>query len=123
MESFDDILTSLLKSVESAPSSNVDEVIASKMKEFGLSEEGQKILDETNSYLVAFHEAYHELQDAKKRGETGNSWMQGKLIGIAQKHELSDEQTEKLVEDIAEVCKEGFDTTFEGFETTLKEGE
>ena len=116
MESFDDILTSLLKSVESAPSSNVDEVIASKMKEFGLSEEGQKILDETNSYLVAFHEAYHDLQDAKKRGETGNSWMQGKLIGIAQKHELSDEQTEKLVEDIAEVCKEGF-------ETTLNEGE
>lgn len=116
MESFDDILTSLLKSVESAPSSNVDEVIASKMKELGLSEEGQKILDETNSYLVAFHEAYKELQAAKKDGETGNSWMQGKLIEIAQKHGLSDKQTEKLVEGIAKECKEGV-------ETTLKEGE
>lgn len=42
MKSFDEILTSILKSIGSNPSSNINEVIASKMSELGLSAEGQK---------------------------------------------------------------------------------
>ena len=43
MKSFNEILASILKSIENNPSSNIDEVIASKMSELGLSAEGQKI--------------------------------------------------------------------------------
>ena len=116
MESFDNILTSILKSIESNPNQDVDEVIASKMTELGLSTEGQKKLEETNSYLEAFNEMLSKLQAAKQEGESRNSWVQGELLLIADKHHLSDEQKEQFIADVAAACDNGL-------KTTLTEGE
>ena len=116
MESFDSILASILKSIEDNPSSNVDEVIAAKMTELGLSAEGQATLAETNACLEAYHEMYSKLQAAKAEGESRNSWVQEELLQIANKHNLSDEQAEQLVADVAKACEEGL-------KTTLTEGE
>ena len=116
MESFDSILASILKSIEDNPSSNVDEVIAAKMSELGLSEEGQTTLAETNACLEAYHEMYSNLQAAKAEGATRNQWVQEELLQIANKHNLSDEQAEQLVADVAKACEEGL-------KTTLTEGE
>jgi len=116
MESFDSILASILKSIEGNPSSNVDEVIAAKMTELGLSAEGQKTLAETNACLEAYHEMYSKLQAAKAEGESRNSWVQEELLQIANKHNLSDEQAEQLVADVAEACEKEL-------KTTLTEGE
>ena len=116
MESFDSILASILKSIEDNPSSNVDEVIAAKMSELGLSTEGQTTLAETNACLEAYHEMYSKLQAAKAEGESRNSWVQEELLQIANKHNLSDEQAEQLVADVAKACEKEL-------ETTLTEGE
>lgn len=116
MESFDSILASILKSIEGNPSSNVDEVIAAKMSELGLSAEGQATLAETNACLEAYHEMYSKLQAAKAEGESRNSWVQEELLQIANKHNLSDEQAEQLAADVAKACEEGL-------KTTLTEGE
>ena len=116
MESFDSILTTILKSIESNPNQDVDEVIASKMSELGLSAEGQKKLEETNSYLEAFNEMFAKLQAAKQDGESRNSWVQDELLLIADKHHLSDEQKEQFIADVAAACEKGL-------KTTLTEGE
>ena len=116
MESFDSILASILKFMEENPSSDVDEVIATKMSELGLSAEGQATLAETNACLEAYQEMFLKLQAAKKEGESRNSWVQEELLQIANKHNLSDEQAEQLVADVAKACEEGL-------KTTLTEGE
>ena len=116
METFESILASILKSMEENPSSDVDEVIATKMSELGLSAEGQATLAETNACLEAYHEMYSKLQAAKAEGESRNSWVQDELLQIANKHNLSDEQAEQLVADVAKACEEGL-------KTTLTEGE
>ena len=116
MESFDSILTTILKSIESNPNQNVDEVIASKMSELGLSAEGQKKVEETNAYLEAFNEMFAKLQTAKLKGESRNSWVQDELFLIADKHHLSDEQKEQFIADVAAACENGL-------KTTLTEGE
>ena len=103
-ETFDDILTSVLKAIESNPDLDVDEVIASKMSELGLSAEGQKKLTETNSYLEAYEEMFAKLQAAKAEGESRSSWIQDELLLIANKYGLSESQTEQLVTDVASAC-------------------
>ena len=40
MNSFDEILTSILKTIEENPSADIDQLIAAKMAEMGLSEKG-----------------------------------------------------------------------------------
>ncbi len=116
MNSFDEILTSILKSVESNPSENINEVIAEKLSEMGLSAEGQKTLEETNKYLEAYDEMYAKLQAAKTEGNSRESWIQDELLQIADKHNLSDEQKEQFISDVAKACEEGLKTTLNGGE-------
>ena len=116
MNTFDDLLTEILKAVEENPSSNVDEVIAKKVAEMGLSEEGVKTLEETNSYLEAYNEMYEKLRAAKESGESRVAWIQDELLLIADKHQLTDEQKEQLIADVSAACDDAL-------KTTLKEGE
>ncbi len=111
MQTFDEILSSILKAIESNPTMNVDDVIAAKMQELGLSAEGQKTLAETNAYLDAYNEMYAKLQAAKAEGETRASWVQDEMLQIADKHNLSDEQKQQLISDIAAQCEEGLNKT------------
>lgn len=116
METFDEILTSILKSVESNPSLDIDEVIAQKMSELGLSEEGQKKLAETNSHLEAYDKKFSELQAAKADGDSRSSWVQDELLSIARKHGLSEEQTEQLITDVSTACENEQKETLAGGE-------
>ncbi len=120
METFDDILTSVLKSVEDNPSANVEEVIAAKMAEMGLSDEGEKLLAETNAHLDSFEEAYQSLKAAKKQGETRTQWLQEEIYKIGQKNHLTEEQTEQLIQDIATQATESIiDTTLNAEKESL----
>lgn len=113
MNTFDEILTEILKAVEENPSSNVDEVLAKKVAEMGLSEEGVKTLEETNSYLEAYNEAYERLKAAKEEGESRVAWIQDELQSIADKHQLTDEQKEQLIADMSASCENALKTTLE----------
>ena len=116
MNTFDDILTEILKAVEENPSSNVDEVIAKKVAEMGLSEEGVKTLEETNSYLEAYNEMYEKLKAAKEENVERTKWIQKELLLIANKHQLTDEQKEQFIVDVSTSCDNAL-------KTTLSEGE
>lgn len=116
MNSFDEILTSILKTIEENPSADIDQLIAVKMAEMGLSEKGQKTLSETNTYLEAYEEAFNRLQETKREGETRTAWLQEELLNISNKHELTDGQKEQLMSEISNVCQDNL-------KTTLTEGE
>ncbi len=111
MNTFDEILNSILKSIEDNPSIDVDEVIAQKMSEMGISDESKKTLSETNSYLEAYDEMYAKLQAAKAEGDTRREWVQEELLSIADRHHLSEEQKEKLFSDITSACDNSLKTT------------
>lgn len=120
METFDDILTSVLKSIEDNPSANVDEVITTKMDEMGLSDEGKKILAETNAHLEGFEAAYQSLKAAKDKGNTRTQWLQEEVYKIGEKNNLTDEQKEKLIQDIATQATESIiDTTLNAEKESL----
>lgn len=118
MNTFDEILTSILKTVEENPAVNIDELLAAKLTELGISEEGKKTFQETNSYLEAYDEMYAKLQAAKDEDEylTRNEWLQNELLAIADKHQLTDEQKEQLISDIATQCEDSLKSTIEGGE-------
>ena len=101
MDEFDKILDSILDEIEKNPTSDVDKIIATKMNELGLSEQGKALLSDTNNYLNAYDEAYAKLQQAKENGETRISWVQKSLLEIAKANNLSDEQAEQLLADWA----------------------
>ena len=111
METFDDILTSVLKSIEDNPSANVEEVITTKMAEMGLSDEGEKILAETNAHLKGFEAAYQSLKAAKDKGETRTQWLQEEVYKIGEKNQLTDEQKEQLINDLATQTESIIETT------------
>ena len=71
MNSFDEILSSMLNIVEENPSADIDALLASKLSELGLSDKGMKTLSETNSVLEAYDEMYRKLQEDFLRDEEG----------------------------------------------------
>ena len=70
-------------------------------QELGISEEGKKTFQETNSYLEAYDEMYAKLQAAKEEDEylTRKEWLQNELLAIADKHQLTDEQDKTILFD------------------------
>ena len=108
MNSFDEILSSLLNIVEENPSADIDALLASKLSKLGLSDKGMKTLSETNSFLEAYDEMYRKLQESK---DARDAWVQDMLIEIADKHNLTDEQKESFFADIAAACEKGLTTT------------
>lgn len=113
---FDKILDSILSEIEKNPSSDIDKLIVAQMEKMGLSKNGKKLLDETNSYLETYEKVYAKLQQAKESGETRTVWLQKALLEIAKTHKLNDEQTEQLIADFA-------DESENELEKTQKEGE
>lgn len=115
MNTFDEILTSILKTIEEEPTANIDELLSAKLSELGISVEGMKTFQETSSYLEAYDEMYAKLQAAKEEDEylTRNEWLQNELLAIADKHHLTDEQKEQLISDIATQCEDGLKSTIE----------
>ena len=111
MNSFSEILTSILKTVEENPSADIDELLAKKMSEMGVSEESINTLQETNSFLEAYDAMYAKLQAAKKDGDTNVEWVQGELLCIADKYNLTDEQKEELITGVSVACEDSLKTT------------
>ena len=107
-QTFEEILDSLLKAYEKGGGRDMDAIIADKIKELGLSKEGNKTLSETNSYLEAYEEMYQKL---KESGKPRTQWLQEELYRIAKSHNLSDEQTEQLMADFASECGNSLNET------------
>lgn len=116
MKSFDEILTSILKEIEENPTANIDELLAVKISELGISEEGMKTFQETSKSLESFDEMFAELQVAKSKGDTRSEWVQEQILNIGDKHQLTDEQKEQLITDIASVSEKNLESTLVGRE-------
>lgn len=101
MNTFDEILKSILKTVEDNPTANIDGLLAAKMTELGISAENKKLQQETSRYIDAFDEMNKKLQEAKDQGVTRKQWIQDEIIAIADKHQLNDEQKEQLFNSLA----------------------
>lgn len=116
-ETFDEILDSLLESYESNPDKNVDELIAEKTEEFGISEESKKLLDETNESIVAFDDAYRELTETKEEeGISTSTWTRRELISIAKENGCTEEEQELLLKNVAETFEQLNDEFYENLE-------
>lgn len=113
MNKFDETLSSILKLIEENPAADIDELVAAKMSELGVSAEAMKTLKETNSYLEAYDEMYSRLKAAQNEGKTRVVWVQNELWKIAEKHHLTDEQKEQLCSDMASACEDSLKTTLE----------
>ena len=73
-QNFQDILSSLL--VEYDKSKDINAVLN---REYGLSEKGKQLLNETTGMIDEFNEAYNELQEAKGNGMTTQDWLEEEL--------------------------------------------
>lgn len=86
-QTFESILQQLLEEYEKDPSRNVDEMLAEKMKELGVSEACAEEAKETSALIDKFAEKAESLQAAKAEGMSRTKWLMqqvdGGLNGIA----------------------------------------
>lgn len=102
-QSFQQILLSLIEKYKSMPNADINEVIAEVTKEYGLSEEGQKTVQETNSMLDAFHEKAAELRAAKEENDISTQrWLGDQVDAIMEKAESGEEEKAKVADAMIE---------------------
>ena len=91
---FQQILLSLIEKYKSMPDADINEVIAEVTKEYGLSDEAQKTIEETNQMLDAFHEKAEELRAAKAEQHISTQrWLGKQIDSVLEK--VSGEEEEK----------------------------
>lgn len=102
-QSFQQILLSLIEKYKSMPNADINEVIAEVTKEYGLSDEGQKTVQETNSMLDAFHEKADELRAAKEENDISTQrWLGDQVDAIMEKAEGGEEEKTKAADAMIE---------------------
>ena len=84
------------------PDADINEVIAEVTKEYGLSDEGQKTVQETNSMLDAFHEKADELRAAKENDISTQRWLGKQVDAIMEKAEGGEEEKAKVADAMIE---------------------
>ena len=99
---FQQILLSLIEKYQSMPGANINEVIAAATKEYGLSEESQKTIEETNQMLDAFHEKADELRAAKEKDISTQRWLSDQVDAIMEKAEGGEEEKAKVADAMIE---------------------
>ena len=112
-QTFDFILTSLLKAYESNSTQNIDEWIAEQCKDANLPEELVAMLKETNMYINAFSENATSLEKAKVEEKSRKRWILEKLDCIME--ERSEEEKAQVISTISETNEKMIE------ETTAKE--
>ena len=75
LQTFDEILTSMLEQLENNPDQDVDVLVKDECEKMGVSEEGTALLSETNEYIDGFAEKMAALQKAKEEGRSRKQWM------------------------------------------------
>lgn len=79
METFEEILASYLEAFEQHPDQDVEQLIAQKTTEHGLSDKGRALLQGTNAYLDDFQQKVEEIADAKRSKIGLNTWFSNNL--------------------------------------------
>ncbi|MDD5792559.1 MAG: hypothetical protein PUD22_08255 [Erysipelotrichaceae bacterium] len=79
METFEEILASYLEAFEQHPDQDVEQLIAQKATEHGLSDKGRVMLQKTSEYLDDFQQKVEEIAEAKKSKIGLNTWFSNNL--------------------------------------------
>lgn len=108
---FQQILLSLIEKYQSMPGANINEVIAAATKEYGLSEEAQKTIEETNQMLDAFHEKAEELRAAKDEQHISTQrWLGQQIDAILEKASGEEEEKAQVANALIETINEKLNT-------------
>ena len=82
LQTFDEILTSMLEQLENNPNQDIDVLVKDECVKMGVSEEGKALLSETNEYIDGFAEKMAALQKAKEEGRSRKQWMLAEMDRI-----------------------------------------
>lgn len=82
LQTFDEILTSMLEQLENNPGQDIDVLVKDECEKMGVSEEGKALLSETNEYIDGFAERMASLQKAKENGKSRKQWMLAEMDRI-----------------------------------------
>lgn len=82
LQTFDEILTSMLEQLENNPDQDIDVLVKDECEKMGVSEEGKALLSETNEYIDGFAERMASLQKAKENGKSRKQWMLAEMDRI-----------------------------------------
>lgn len=107
-QTFDSILSDILKSIENQPEENIDQILAGKLAEAGVSSEGQELLEATNETIEAFEKKKASLRKAQTEGSSRQAWMQEQLHSMVAEQNLAEEEKDKLIAGIAEEYNSAF---------------
>lgn len=108
---FQQILLSLIEKYQSMPGADINEVIAAATKEYGLSEEAQKTIEETNQMLDAFHEKAEELRTAKDEQHISTQrWLGQQIDAVLEKASGEEEEKAQVANALIETINEKLNT-------------
>lgn len=82
LQTFDEILTSMLEQLKNNPDQDIDVLVKDECEKMGVSEEGKALLSETNEYIDGFAERMASLQKAKENGKSRKQWMLAEMDRI-----------------------------------------
>ena len=75
LQTFDEILTSMLEQLDNNSDLDIDVLVKDECVKMGVSEEGKALLSETNEYIDGFAEKMAALQTAKEDEKSRKQWM------------------------------------------------
>ena len=78
LQTFDEILTSMLEQLENNPDQDIDVLVKDECEKMGVS----ALLSETNEYIDGFAERMASLQKAKENGKSRKQWMLAEMDRI-----------------------------------------
>lgn len=90
MATYQRILVSLIEAISKNPECNIDEILISKAKEYGLNEDDIKAITETNSLIDNFSRKNEEIKEVKKEGKSRTSFIYDEITRITK--DLSDDE-------------------------------
>ncbi len=93
METFQDILISLLETISKNPDSDINVLLAQKATEYGLSEKEIVDITAANELLDKFELKSAELNDAKKCGMTRESFSASEIERLVDGREDKDKDS------------------------------
>lgn len=112
-QTFENILTSLLKAYENNPEQDIDVLIEEKCQEWTLPEEQINLLKETNGLIDSFNEHANSLEKAKANGWSRKRWMLNEIDRIT--NGCSEKERAQIVSAISDTNEKVIE------ETTAKE--
>lgn len=88
MKTFEELLFSLLQEVEQNPHADIDSLLVSKAREYGLSDEEIKEIIDSNAMVEHIESVAVDMQEARKQGATRQEFL-AETLGVV--HESDNE--------------------------------